>query len=80
MRPDTQNDHLERIVRVVDQLRREPERTLALGEIAEIAALSPFHVIRVFKSITQYTPASYQTAIRIQVAKQLLVTEGSSVT
>ncbi len=80
MRLDTQNDHLERIFRVVDQLRQEPERTLALGEIAEIASLSPFHVIRVFKSITRYTPASYQTAIRIQEAKRLLVAEGSSVT
>jgi AraC-like DNA-binding protein len=80
MRPDTQSDHLERVLRVVEQLRREPERTLALGEIAEIAALSPFHVIRVFKSITRYTPASYQTAIRIQEAKRLLVAERSSVT
>jgi AraC-like DNA-binding protein len=80
MRPDTQTDHLERIFRVVDQLRREPERTLSLGEIAEIAALSPFHVIRVFKSITRYTPASYQTANRIQQAKRLLVAERSSVT
>lgn len=80
MRPDTQHDHLERVLRVVEQLRREPERTLALGEIAEIAALSPFHVIRVFKNITRYTPASYQTAVRIQAAKRLLVAERSSVT
>ena len=80
MRASTETDHLERIMRVVDHLRSDPERTLSLVEIAEIAALSPFHVIRVFRQTTGYTPAAMQTALRIQAAKRLLVAEQASVT
>jgi AraC-like DNA-binding protein len=80
MRPDTRIDYVERIVRVVDQLRSEPERTLSLAEIADIAVLSPFHAIRVFRLITGYTPAAMQTALRIQEAKRLMAVERASVT
>jgi AraC-like DNA-binding protein len=80
MRAITEADHRDRIQRVLSQVRNEPERTLSLGDIAEIAALSPFHVIRVFREITGYTPAAIQTALRIQEAKRLLVAEGASVT
>jgi AraC-like DNA-binding protein len=80
MRPVTEADHRGRIERVVTQLRDEPERTLSLNEMADIAALSPFHAVRVFRSITGYTPAAMQTAVRVQEAKRLLVAEGSSVT
>src|SRR5688500_15176192 len=80
MRQITQTDHIERILRVIAQIRSEPERTLSLAEIAEIAALSPFHAIRVFRLITGYTPAAMQTALRIQQAKRLLAAEQMSVT
>ena len=71
MRPVTEADHRERIHRVVTQLRDEPERTLSLDEMADIAALSPFHAVRVFRSITGYTPAAMQTAVRVQEANLL---------
>src|SRR5687768_17091741 len=80
MRTATQTDHIERISRVIEQMRGEPERTLSLGDIADIAALSSFHAIRVFRLITGYTPAAMQTALRIQEAKRLLVSEHLSVT
>ena len=80
MRPDTRIDHIERIARVVSQIRDEPERTLSVTDIADIAALSPFHAIRVFRLITGYTPAAMQTAIRVQAAKRLLAVEGATVT
>lgn len=80
MRTVTKSDHIERISRVIEQMRSEPDRTLSLGEISEIAALSSFHAIRVFRLITGYTPAAMQTALRIQEAKRLLVSERLSVT
>jgi AraC family transcriptional regulator len=80
MRPVTEADHRDRIQRVITQVRTEPERTLSVGDMADIAALSPFHVIRVFREITGYTPAAIQTALRVQEAKRLLAAEGSSVT
>jgi AraC-like DNA-binding protein len=51
-----------------------------LSDIADIAALSPFHAIRVFRLTTGYTPAAMQTALRIQQAKRLLASERASVT
>jgi AraC family transcriptional regulator len=80
MRPDTRIDYVERIARVVAQLRTEPELTLSLSEIADIAALSPFHAIRVFRLITGYTPAAMQTALRVQEAKRLMAFERATVT
>lgn len=80
MRATTRTDHIERISRVIDQMRREPEQTLAVSDVADIAALSPFHAIRVFRLITGYTPAAMQTALRVQHAKRLLASERASVT
>jgi len=80
MRAITEADHRDRILRVLDQVRSEPERTLSLADMADIAALSPFHAVRVFREITGYTPAAIQTAVRVQEAKRLLAAEGSSVT
>ncbi len=80
MRPDTRYDHLLRIRRVVSQIQSELDRTLTVTDIADIAALSPFHVIRVFREITGYTPAAMQTALRIQEAKRYLVAGNASVT
>jgi AraC family transcriptional regulator len=80
MREITQSDHIERISRVIAQIRSEPERTLSLTDIADIVALSPFHAIRVFRLITGYTPAAMQTALRIQQAKRLLAVDRMSVT
>lgn len=65
---------------MIQQMRSEPERTLSLGDISDIAALSSFHAIRVFRLITGYTPAAMQTALRIQEAKRLLASEQLSVT
>jgi AraC family transcriptional regulator len=80
MRPITQQDHMQRVARVVAQLQAEMDRTLSVGDIADIAALSPFHVIRVFRQITGYTPAAMQTALRVQAAKRLMIADRASVT
>lgn len=71
---------MQRVARVVAQLQSELDRTLTVGDIADIAAMSPFHVIRVFRQITGYTPAAMQTALRIQQAKRYMVVDGASVT
>jgi AraC family transcriptional regulator len=71
---------MQRVARVVAQLQSEMDRTLSVGDMADIAALSPFHVIRVFRQITGYTPAAMQTALRVQAAKRLMVMDDASVT
>lgn len=42
-------------------------------ELAEVAQLSPYHLIRVFKGEVGVTPASFQLQARVQRAKALLL-------
>jgi AraC-like DNA-binding protein len=48
---------------------REPVR---LKDIAEAAHLSPFHFLRVFKSVYRISPSEYLNRKRTQVALRLL--------
>jgi AraC-like DNA-binding protein len=48
---------------------REPVR---LKDIAEAAHLSPFHFLRVFKSVYRISPSEYLNRKRTQVAVRLL--------
>lgn len=45
---------------------------LDLNEIADEAAFSKFHFLRLFRKIVGHTPHQYLTAVRIEKAKQLL--------
>lgn len=56
---------------------REP---LALEEIAQAAALSPFHFLRSFKQLFGHTPHAFLTERRIQVAQDQLTTTERSIT
>lgn len=68
------------IEEVVHILRREPEAVLSLGDMAEMAALSPHHFCRVFRSIVGIPPVEFQAALRLDLAKRLLLTTPLSVT
>jgi AraC-like DNA-binding protein len=65
---------------VVRLLRREPEAPLTLSDMADIAALSPSHFSRVFRSIVGIPPVAFQAALRLDLAKRLLLTTSLSVT
>lgn len=52
--------------------------SLPLGKLAEMASLSPYHLLRSFRSQVGLPPASYQTQLRIAEAKRLL-REGCSI-
>jgi AraC family transcriptional regulator len=65
---------------VVHLLRREPQAALSLGDMADIAALSSFHFCRVFRSIVGIPPVEFQAALRLDLAKRLLLTTPLSVT
>ncbi len=47
---------------------------ISLGEIAAVAGLSPFHLLRSFRSQVGLPPATYQIQLRITEAKRLLRT------
>jgi AraC family transcriptional regulator len=48
--------------------------------MADIAALSPSHFCRVFRSIVGIPPVAFQAALRLDLAKRLLLTTSLSVT
>jgi AraC family transcriptional regulator len=49
------------------------EGRLLLGDLAQVAALSPFHFLRAFRRTTGFTPHAYVTARRMERALRLLL-------
>ncbi len=60
------------VARARDYFHANACKNITLEELAKIAFLSPFHLLRVFRKETGITPHAYQTQIRIEQAKQLL--------
>lgn len=57
---------------VTDYIHSHLDRTLSLNELASIAQMSKYHLIRLFKKSTDTTLHSYVTTCRIEAAKRLL--------
>ena len=60
------------VKRVKDCLESRYAENLTLEELARIANLSPFHLIRVFRKEVGLPPHAYQTRLRLNHAKALL--------
>lgn len=60
------------VSRVCDYLKDCFNENVSLDKLAEIAALSPFHLARVFVKETGVPPHSYQLQIRLKKATDLL--------
>jgi AraC family transcriptional regulator len=61
-----------RMRRVVDLIEERIGDHIRLADLAEAAALSPFHFARQFKAATGETPAAYVTRRRVERAEDLL--------
>jgi AraC-like DNA-binding protein len=64
--------------RVRDCLEDRYAEPLTLEELARVAALSPFHLVRVFRKEVGLPPHAYQTRIRLNRARALLA-QGASI-
>jgi AraC family transcriptional regulator len=64
--------HAARLNRVAEFVDARLEGRLLLGELAQVAALSPFHFLRAFRRTTGLTPHGYLTARRMDRALRLL--------
>lgn len=73
----TRNQAKAKVVR--DYIDMEYSANLSLAQLAALAHTSPFHMNRVFKREVGMPPHAYQTQVRIEHAKSLLV-RGVSVT
>lgn len=63
------------IENVVDEMRRQAaEGGLSLGEMADVAHLSPYHFSRTFRRVAGIPPGEFMNALRLERAKSLLLT------
>lgn len=52
---------------------------LSLNDMAEVAYLSPYHFARIFRRVTGIPPGEFMNTLRLEQAKQLLLTTDLSV-
>jgi len=71
---DIDAPHRTTVERVVTEMRERVDETLSLGAMAEIAHLSPYHFARTFRRVTGIPPGEFLGALRLQRAKELLLT------
>ena len=62
----------DRVAKVVELVRKHPERAFTIDALAREAALSPTHFINQFRKATGFPPIRFQIECRIQRAKELL--------
>jgi AraC family transcriptional regulator len=72
VRASTRHELWRRVHRARDHLHAHLSRDVSLGEIARVACLSPFHLLRVFRAAFGQTPHQYLTGCRMSRAKFLL--------
>lgn len=61
-----------RIKNIMDYLNEHYNTDCSLDQLADMAGISRYHLIRVFKDITNKTPYEYLIDIRLNKAKELL--------
>jgi AraC family transcriptional regulator len=72
--PGVDESHLATVERVVAEMRERVDETLSLRSMAGIAHLSPYHFARTFRRITGIPPGEFLSTLRLQRAKELLLT------
>ncbi len=79
-RADTVEAYQKAVERVVSHMRSHLEEPLDLEHLGQIAAISKYHLVRVFDEITGTTPHHFLACLRMQRAKELLLRPAASIT
>ena len=79
-RPDTNDAYQAAVVRVIGHMKERLASPLDLDELALIAAMSKFHLVRVFDEITGTTPHHFLSCLRVQRAKEWLLNSNAQIT
>lgn len=64
----------------VTMMRTRIAEPVDLDELARAAGYSPYHFVRVFRSVTGLSPGAFQSALRIEAAKSMLIDTDAAVT
>lgn len=65
--------HIYRMRKIAQLIEQHPERTHSVGDLAAKTRLSSPYFRRLFKQVTGYTPVQYQNWVKINKAKDLLL-------
>ncbi len=68
-----------RLTRITDFIEDTLESPPSLREMADVAAMSPFHFQRLFRATTGLSPHAYVIAKRLERARRMLAQSGSRV-
>jgi AraC-like DNA-binding protein len=74
------HENFRRLCLARDLLMEVRDRPMSIGEIARLAQMSPFHVIRQFEAVFGATPHQFRIDARVNLAKRLLAAGRHSVT
>jgi AraC family transcriptional regulator len=72
-RCDTERFHRHAITAAIVLMRADPSADLELDTLANTAAMSKFHFLRVFEELTSVSPARFLASLRLECAKRLLL-------
>jgi AraC-like DNA-binding protein len=67
------------VTAVIDRIHDEPWAGHSLRDLAATAHLSPYHFLRIFRTVTGLTPHRYVSAVRAEQAHRLLEVRGATV-
>jgi len=79
-RGDTVEAYETSVVRAIRHMKEHLAEPLDLDALAQIAAISKFHLVRVFDETTGTTPHHFLSCLRIQRAKELLLQSETTIT
>src|SRR5688572_6582949 len=69
----SRREYQRRVNRVVYYIEKHPAQQLSLARLAQIAAFSPYHVHRIFKSFANETLLDFSQRLRMEKAAQALL-------
>lgn len=70
---ETHESHRLAILKVLPFMRQRLTEEIDLGQLAEVAIMSPYHFLRTFREQTGVPPGKFLGALRIEAAKRLLI-------
>jgi AraC-like DNA-binding protein len=73
------NNHAQRVINAIHELRGRFAESVRIEELAAIAQLSPSAFHRQFKALTSMTPLQYQKKLRLLEARQLMISSATNV-
>ena len=79
-RGDTFEAYRTAVERAIGYMKEHLREPLDLDQLAHVAAVSKFHLVRVFDEMTGISPRYFLACLRIQRAKELLLEPRASVT